>query len=42
METTGYPNGRGKGEGEAGTLIRDKGGTGGLNIGGTEGCRPTR
>lgn len=41
METTGDPNERGKGEGGAETLTRDKGGRGGLNIGGTEGCRPT-
>lgn len=42
METTGDPNERGKGEAEAQTLTRDKGGREGLNMGGTEGCRPTR
>lgn len=42
METTGDPNERGKGIGEAETLTRDKGGREGLNMGGTGGCRPTR
>lgn len=41
METSGDLNERGKGEGEAETLTRDKGGREGLNMGGTEGCRPT-
>lgn len=38
-ETTGDPSERGEGEVE--TLTRDKGGREGLNMGGTERCRPT-
>lgn len=41
MERSSDLNERSKGEGEAQTLTRDKGGREGLSMGGTEGCRPT-